>query len=128
MRLKINNAASVDISEFREPYTGMPIYVDQRDHERYYGRERRRAPVRDILEDLLEEELLEDIIDKRAETESIEFAEEASVEAGLFETWPIAMAYVPWQSFTEIYGPEDALRVGTIFSELNLPFLGGGRR
>jgi hypothetical protein len=36
------------------------------------------------------------------------------------------MAYVPWQKFETTYEPDMALRVGTIFPELNLPF-GGGR-
>lgn len=44
-----------------------------------------------------------------------------------FEDWPLAMAYVPWQQFNKIYAPKDAFMYGTIFSELNLPFLGGAR-
>lgn len=35
------------------------------------------------------------------------------------------MAYVPWQYFYKVYEPEKALGVGTIFPELNKPFLGG---
>ena len=38
--------------------------------------------------------------------------------------YPIAMAYVPWQNFHKVYEPEKALMVGTIFPELNKPFLG----
>ena len=52
---------------------------------------------------------------------------EAYCKDSLFEAWPLAMAYVPWQSFRETYEPEDALRAGTVFPELDLPFLGGGR-
>ena len=37
---------------------------------------------------------------------------------------PLAMAYVPWQSWRKIYKAEDALMQGTIFEELNLPFTG----
>ena len=37
---------------------------------------------------------------------------------------PIAMAYVPWQKFKDIYEPPKALMVGTIFKELDLPFTG----
>lgn len=37
---------------------------------------------------------------------------------------PVAMAYVPWQYFHEVYEPDQALRCGTIFPELNKPFLG----
>lgn len=36
----------------------------------------------------------------------------------------VAMAYVPWQNFGEVYEPDKALRIGTIFPELNKPFLG----
>ncbi len=38
----------------------------------------------------------------------------------------IAMAYVPWQFMHETYEPEKALQCGTIFPELNKPFLGKG--
>lgn len=37
----------------------------------------------------------------------------------------VAMAYVPWQYFTNVYDNEKALQAGTIFPELDLPFLGG---
>ena len=39
---------------------------------------------------------------------------------------PLAMAYVPWQEWRDIYETEKALHCGTIFKELNLPFLGKG--
>lgn len=38
-----------------------------------------------------------------------------------------AMAYVPWQYLTTVYEPDRALEVGTIFPELDKPFLAGGR-
>lgn len=38
----------------------------------------------------------------------------------------LAMATVPWQQFTNSYEPDKALRVGTIFPELDKPFLGRG--
>lgn len=40
----------------------------------------------------------------------------------------LAMATVPWQQFTNSYEPEQALRVGTMFPELDKPFLGRGVR
>lgn len=40
------------------------------------------------------------------------------------DSLPLAMAYVPWQSWKNIYKAEDALMEGTIFKELNLPFTG----
>ena len=38
--------------------------------------------------------------------------------------WPIAMAYVPWQSYGNLYAQPQALRNGTAFAELNLDFAG----
>ena len=40
------------------------------------------------------------------------------------------MAYVPWQRWQQPYDYEEGFRTGTIFPELNLPFLAyqGGRR
>ena len=41
------------------------------------------------------------------------------------DKFPIAMSYVPWQHFDKLYDDlEKALRVGTIFPELNKPFTG----
>ena len=37
---------------------------------------------------------------------------------------PVAMAYVPMQVWRNLYSACDALAQGTLFSELNLPFLG----
>ncbi len=53
-----------------------------------------------------------------------------SSENGLPKDAPVGMAYVPWQKFTNTYEPQKALMVGTIFPELDLPFLAkcsGGR-
>ncbi len=38
----------------------------------------------------------------------------------------IAMAYVPWQKYTELYPLDKALRAGTIFPCLDKPFIGKG--
>ncbi len=41
------------------------------------------------------------------------------------DQYPIAMAYVPWQEFGKIYEDlEKAYSYGTIFQELNKPFVG----
>jgi hypothetical protein len=37
---------------------------------------------------------------------------------------PLAMAYVPWQKWKSVYDLNKALKVGTIFPELDLPFCG----
>ena len=39
---------------------------------------------------------------------------------------PLAMAYVPMQRYTQVFEPEKGLCVGTIFPELDKPFLGRG--
>lgn len=38
---------------------------------------------------------------------------------------PEAMAYIPFQQFGTTYEPEKGLKNGTIFPELDKPFLGG---
>ncbi|WP_444658322.1 spore coat associated protein CotJA [Caproiciproducens sp. R2] len=40
----------------------------------------------------------------------------------------VAMAYVPFQQFNSTYTPEKGLEMGTIFPELDKPFLGGRRK
>lgn len=40
----------------------------------------------------------------------------------------VTMAYVPWQQFCTVYEPEKGLIVGTIFPELDKPFLARGGR
>ena len=37
---------------------------------------------------------------------------------------PIAMAYVPWQRFCDVFDECEALYQGTIFAELDLDFYG----
>ncbi len=46
------------------------------------------------------------------------------------EDFPVAMAYVPWQNWHTVYDLERGLSCGTIFPELDKPFLGvrGGCR
>lgn len=39
---------------------------------------------------------------------------------------PLAMAYVPWQRWQNIYDAEKGFCRGTIFQELDLPFYGIG--
>lgn len=41
---------------------------------------------------------------------------------------PIGMAYVPYQEIGEVYEPDTAFRNGTLFPELDYPFMaiGGG--
>ncbi len=45
-----------------------------------------------------------------------------SDKRGMHEHMPIAMAYVPWQCFRDIYCIEKGFMAGTIFEELDKPF------
>ncbi len=38
----------------------------------------------------------------------------------------LAMVYVPWQVWRDLYDAEKGFQCGTIFKELNLPFTGKG--
>lgn len=40
-------------------------------------------------------------------------------------TWAIAMCYVPWQKWGDLYNPCKALKCGTLFPVLSKPFAGG---
>lgn len=40
----------------------------------------------------------------------------------------VAMAYIPFQQFNTVYEPEQGFNRGTIFPELDKPFLGGARK
>ncbi len=42
------------------------------------------------------------------------------------DAFPIGMAYVPWQKFQNLFEPEKGFQTGTIFIELDKPFLGKG--
>lgn len=42
------------------------------------------------------------------------------------ENTPIAMSYTPMQQWGSVYSEAEALSVGTIFPELNLPFMPEG--
>lgn len=45
-------------------------------------------------------------------------------ELRLDERFPPAMAYVPWQRPGEMYTPETALKRGTLYPDLDKPFMG----
>lgn len=40
------------------------------------------------------------------------------------QNFALAMAYVPWQEFEPLYDAEKGLSAGTIFPDLDKPFLG----
>lgn len=37
----------------------------------------------------------------------------------------VAMAYIPFQNATKLYSPEHGIQTGTMFPELNKPFMPG---
>jgi hypothetical protein len=41
--------------------------------------------------------------------------------------FPLAMAYVPYQAFEDLYEPNKALERGTLFRALDMPFVGQKR-
>jgi len=43
------------------------------------------------------------------------------------DNFVVAIAYVPFQNYQTIYDAEQGFKVGTIFPELNKPFLAGER-
>ncbi len=45
--------------------------------------------------------------------------------AGCIEQFPVGMGYVPWQQWRQTYTLEQGLRQGTIFPELDYPFVIG---
>lgn len=38
---------------------------------------------------------------------------------------PLAMAYVPFQEWGEVYNDDEAFPIGTLFPDLNFPFMRG---
>lgn len=53
---------------------------------------------------------------------------EMNASCELLKSMPLAMAYAPCQYWREIYGPEMALRRGTMFKELDKPWMVEGKR
>ena len=49
-----------------------------------------------------------------------------STPCSVKERKSLAMAYVPWQTWDNIYHPRMALQRGTIFADLDMPFCGRG--
>lgn len=53
----------------------------------------------------------------------------ANMEQNDFLTaYPLAMAYVPWQSWQKTYPLDQAFMIGTIFPDLDFPFYLDKRR
>ena len=57
----------------------------------------------------------------------IKRAEPAADASSCIDRFPLAMAYVPMQIWRMVFSPEKALEQGTIFQELDLPFMRGAK-
>ncbi len=55
---------------------------------------------------------------------STDSAIDRRVNKNCLNSFPLAMAYVPKQSWGELYSADTGLSRGTIFPELDKPFLG----
>jgi hypothetical protein len=65
---------------------------------------------------------------RRANTESMPQPDYNGDMPPFPKSTPLAMAYVPFQSWGDTKSAEDALECGTLFSDLVYPFKGGGNR
>lgn len=65
---------------------------------------------------------LRDMKDQNTKMELNEFVGMKNPCMEDIEDMPLAMAYVPWQQWRKIYEPKEALKRGTLFKELDLPF------
>ena len=52
---------------------------------------------------------------------------EGGISSNPMTGFPLAMAYVPYQAFENLYEPEQALSCGTLFRDLYMPFRGQKR-
>lgn len=55
------------------------------------------------------------------------FAKAADEKSSCLEGMSLAMVYSPCQHFEKLYEPSEALRCGTIFCKLYMPFTGNRR-
>lgn len=66
-------------------------------------------------------------LDEMENRERMRCPDEMKNRERMMENYEVAMAYVPWQQFTDMYEPGKGLEIGTIFPELDKPFWAGGR-
>ena len=59
---------------------------------------------------------------------ALEMPPEGTVSSNPLSGFPLAMAYVPYQSFEKLNEPAKALECGTLFEALYMPFYGQKRR
>ena len=59
-------------------------------------------------------------------TNAMHMGDSCMMNRDIYGNKSLAMAYVPWQNWQDLYDAEKGFHCGTIFKELNLPFLGKG--
>lgn len=81
-----------------------------------------RRQERRVCDDMGRGQMHEDMCEKRHE----DICEKERYN-GDFDRFPLAMCYVPWQCFRNLYENEfEALAAGTLFKELDLRWYGRG--
>lgn len=114
-----------------EPYVGMPIYLDD-SFFKFMGDDIGvECPIEDDMDEYLDDNML-DMMPKNGETKpenGDKMPINGDIERPMYEveSGALAMAYVPWQIWDQTYDIEEGFRAGTIFPELDLPFLGGAK-
>ena len=78
-----------------------------------------------LSENRISDRMLRRMLDD-APTESCAPARDLPKKTNLHlpDGFPLASVYAPTQVFRELYDPDTALEAGTLFKELNLPFMG----
>jgi len=76
------------------------------------------------MDDRINDEMLRQILGSHGTAAPV-----CNIETDRRKTWglsgyPLAMVYSPLQEFRELYDLDTALMQGTIFKELDLPFMG----
>jgi hypothetical protein len=92
------------------------------------GRRRMREEMRGrhMHEDMCEHHMQDDMCERHMHEDMCE-KDMCERHDGDFDRFPLAMCYVPWQCFRELYENEfAALANGTLFKELDLKWYGRG--
>lgn len=129
-----------------EPYVGMPVYLDDEFFKVFFIDEEKAPcdapPTGSMREHAAPTDRASDRPGSPARSNTAAVSDSKKGNEARAKTsqeddmWPndciikcpLAMAYVPWQMWEEPYPPEEAIKMGTAFPSLNLPFMGGGAK
>ena len=111
----------------KEPYVGMPLPEINRYMDRHRDMDRNRCDMdrnrRDMDRNRRDMDRNRRDMDRRRDMEN---CDDDHIRCDPLSGMPLGMTYTPWQQWYETYEPEMAHHRGTIFPELDLPFLAGG--